>query len=381
MSGLFGNRKANYVKGDDVSLTREEKIGRLKFELREHIRFLGDHDVLSTEWLRMAESLHQIANVAFMETTLPPSEDNPLNQTGKKDVGTLWDQEKDELAIRILLEEGKLNLALRILHKFKVTSRKPNFEDLVKATSKKFNSDQASVNERCRIFEQSLGVLLKFAVQHVEALQILDIPELLIHVKEVLTDAEKSDKKDLGGGSDSEKFQETVVIQYLYSVSTKMEDLDEDRIMDLIEANGLVPLAVQQLCKHYSWYKVDILCAASKFLSNSMSSEAYMTDPRKFVSSKELEIQCVSLKGFFIAELQTNQSLKKKEVRALMDEISRWEAIHGEARMVPLKSTGVNAEVSVDRKNNGSTSSAAAAGAASRIATKPAAVVTPANKK
>lgn len=54
-----------------------------------------------------------------METHLPPLETNPLMQQGKKTSGTLWDQEQDELAVRILLEEGKLNLALRILHKFK----------------------------------------------------------------------------------------------------------------------------------------------------------------------------------------------------------------------------------------------------------------------
>jgi hypothetical protein len=55
-----------------------------------------------------------------------------LAQKGKKETGTLWDQEKDELAIRILLEEGKLNLALRLLNKYKVVQRSAKFDDLVK---------------------------------------------------------------------------------------------------------------------------------------------------------------------------------------------------------------------------------------------------------
>ena len=33
---------------------------RLKYELREHIRFLNDFEPMSTDWLRMAESLNQV---------------------------------------------------------------------------------------------------------------------------------------------------------------------------------------------------------------------------------------------------------------------------------------------------------------------------------
>jgi hypothetical protein len=47
---------------------------------------------------------------------------------------------------------------------------------------------------RCRVFEQSLGILLKFALNHVEALQIMDLPEFITHAKEVLTEALASDR-------------------------------------------------------------------------------------------------------------------------------------------------------------------------------------------
>jgi hypothetical protein len=46
----------------------------------------------------------------------------------------------------------------------------------------------------CRVFEQSLGILLKFALNHVEALQIMDMPEFITHAKEVLTEALASDR-------------------------------------------------------------------------------------------------------------------------------------------------------------------------------------------
>ena len=55
-----------------------------------------------------------------------------LAQAGKKSTGTLWDANRDELAIRILLEEGKLNLALRVLHKYKIAQRGEKWSDQIK---------------------------------------------------------------------------------------------------------------------------------------------------------------------------------------------------------------------------------------------------------
>ena len=186
MSGVLGVRKTTYSKADDAASSREDRLVRLKTELREHIRFLSDYELLSSDWLRMAESLHQIANVAFMETSLPLQEDNPLLQSGKKGQGTLWDQEKDELAVRILLEEGKLNLVLRVLHRYREAARQPNWQQTLQATADRFKSDVKTVSERCRVFEQSVGVLLRFVMLHIEALQILDQPEFVQHCSQVI---------------------------------------------------------------------------------------------------------------------------------------------------------------------------------------------------
>lgn len=61
---------------------------------------------MTLDWLKLAESLQQVANVASMETHLPGGveESSGLPQQGKKAGGTLWDQEKDEMSVRILLE-------------------------------------------------------------------------------------------------------------------------------------------------------------------------------------------------------------------------------------------------------------------------------------
>jgi len=308
----------------------------LKHELRDHIRFLADYEIMNTDWMRMAESLHQIANVAFMETHLPPSEENPLNQQGKKEQGTLWDQERDELAIRILLEEGKLNLAMRILHKFKQLQRSPKFDETFKTTCRKFSTEASTVTERCRVFEQSVGTLLRLALQHVEALQIMDLPQLVAHCKELLTEAVKSERKE-PNTSDQDKLQDTVVVQYLASIASHLENIgDEDKVMDELDQQGIIPLFVDQMHKHYNWYKVDTLIAASKFLSHCMGSEAYITEPARFLNAA-CQKKCVDLKGMFVSELISTYGLQRREVQQLMDHLERWERVHGQAVHIPLR--------------------------------------------
>jgi len=332
-------RKGAYNKADDAGASREERMSRLKFELREHIRFLADYDLLSTDWLRMAESLHQIANVAFMETHLPPSDDNPLTQHGKKETGTLWDQERDELAVRILLEEGKLNLALRILHRYRQSLRDgEKFSATLKSTSEKFLSDVHTVSERCKVFEQSVGILLQFAFSHVEALQIMDLPQFVQHCSEVLTEAAASTRA--ATPVEVDKLQETLVLFYLDSMGRRLEDMDEDRVMDLLQEHRVIPTLLAHLNKHYTWYKLDALECAARFLSSAMASEAYQSDKTKFVESKETIAHLLNLKPLFLNEMiapaaasgaaaSTSTSggygVAKKSVQTLLDEIAKLE--------------------------------------------------------
>merc|ERR1711957_586724 len=122
--------------------------------------------------------------------------------------------EKDELAVRILLEEGKLNLALRILHKYMEFKRTPEFDKLIVSTCKTYNSPEESVRKR-------------YTLQHVEALQILDIPEFMKHVGSVLKDpfgAPQEEKDESGKGKE---MQRSLVFHYLASLTLKMEEMDE----------------------------------------------------------------------------------------------------------------------------------------------------------
>lgn len=67
------------------------------------------YPILSDPWIEMAEVFGRIANISEVESNLP---------SAKKDA-TLW--ETEEQALRFLLEDGKLNLCVRILVDFKFT--------------------------------------------------------------------------------------------------------------------------------------------------------------------------------------------------------------------------------------------------------------------
>lgn len=126
------------------------------------------------EWFIIADTLQHIASVAMMEESGPEKKD-----------GTLWD--RDELVIRFLLEEGKLNMLTRLLVDFKNGTRgsdaaSPSMSLLMS----RFAGDSTAATIRIRSFEASLGLLLKCAFGSIESLQICDVQALLQHSAQVL---------------------------------------------------------------------------------------------------------------------------------------------------------------------------------------------------
>eukprot|EP00455_Lapot_gusevi_P008268 TRINITY_DN1358_c0_g1_i1.p1 TRINITY_DN1358_c0_g1~~TRINITY_DN1358_c0_g1_i1.p1 ORF type:complete len:361 (-),score=93.18 TRINITY_DN1358_c0_g1_i1:117-1139(-) len=332
---VFTKRKANAYATTDATASRDERIARLKSELRDHIRSLADFRFLSVEWLKMAESLQQVANVALMESHMPGSEGNTLRQAGKKSVGTLWDQEKDELAVRILLEEGKLNLCLRILQGYKDTEAQADFSAQLERVSRQFDVELSRVIERCRTFERSLGSLLRLAFEHVEALQILDLPSLVQHCAAVLSRILNS-QQDVAP-VDVEKTQETLVIQYLCCLALKMEEINEDRVMELLLDNNIFHLIISVMHKRHAWYKTDTQHAFVHFLNLTMSSEAYVTSPDTFIATPELKQMLLELNGVFMDEA-IRTFTERRQSQALLDNIARF------ARLFPEMSTGNTTE-------------------------------------
>ena len=64
----------------------------------------------------------------------------------------------------------------------------------VSAACDRCRVDVISITDRCRVFEQSCGVVLKVASNHVESIRLLDVAESLEHCAEVIVDGAKSER-------------------------------------------------------------------------------------------------------------------------------------------------------------------------------------------
>lgn len=100
---------------------------------------------------------------------------------------------------------------------------------------KSFQREGASIpankQEKCDKFEKGLGVVLRNAWNHVEAVQTTDIQALINHIGDVLDYAlqnpdymQQCDEK-----GDLAMRQEVVVFYYLIAVLNRLDDLHEDR--------------------------------------------------------------------------------------------------------------------------------------------------------
>ena len=75
---------------------------------------LGNYEIMTPAWLEMSETFSRLANVSEMELSIAPSKEN----------STLW--ESEEQAIRYLIEDGKLNLCLRLMVEYKNYQKIPS---------------------------------------------------------------------------------------------------------------------------------------------------------------------------------------------------------------------------------------------------------------
>ncbi len=59
----MSSNPSNYSKSDEMTNIREERVSKLRHELRDHYRSLSNHTFLSQEWLKMVDTIYQVAGV------------------------------------------------------------------------------------------------------------------------------------------------------------------------------------------------------------------------------------------------------------------------------------------------------------------------------
>jgi hypothetical protein len=325
--------------------SKAAQLDRLQQELKQQVGQIDAYEEFTAEWFAMTEAFRQIANVANLEAAHAESAgvvsdqqkamaNSPLRKLGKKEGGTLWDQHRDELAVRTLIEGGRLQVCQAVLQSFcKLRRNGEAYAEAVALAVVECDKTAQEIAKLAEVFEGSLGQLLVYTVMHVEALQIMDVPSLLRHCSEVLLDGLKSHLLI----ADCQGTQMTHIFSYIFAIATAMEDMDEDAVMAWCRQCRLLPLLARQLAVHYTWYKLDSLGAAALALSLFMHSDAYGVDAAVFFATEQQKRDIVALKGLFLSQLIDDYGMPRHKLSSLLRQIQVWEReLNIESQFVPL---------------------------------------------
>lgn len=294
-----GARSTTYERKDEDIDDLENLATKLTDDLHSQLHLIGSEPVLSKEWCAMSDLCGRIAHVTEVEARLDKDKSGSV---------TIW--EGEELALRYLMEDGKLTVCLRNLVEFRVYIRERCL--LLKSESKEGDEDSRMLDN----FEKGMGVLLRNAWQHVEAVQTTDLPLLVEYCGTVLSEA----VSDLAWGrprvelafaaSDLHQRQESLVVHYLNGVCTCIEDIQPLGFMNLVKNHNIVERLVDFLCVHASRLGNGDLLAAAQALSNIVDSEDFLTYEDSHASS-ETRSAIANLSPLFLDSLTQDYDTRR----------------------------------------------------------------------
>ena len=227
------SRKKDTSKYESTSEsdTLDALTRKLASDLRLHVRKLELTPLFTREWLSLVDSVEHVSNIAMMEHRLPRSDGD----------STLW--EGDELTVRFMLEEGKLNFAIRILDSFSEAVKglpigEAEYAAWLQRTARTCGlQDGDEMRLKLLQFEQALGTLIRCAMDHVEAVQTTDLHTLMRHIESVLV---RYSLYEVPAEVDFEQTQGSLVLRYLAAVFSRVETVGEERLLPLVEQHRLV---------------------------------------------------------------------------------------------------------------------------------------------
>lgn len=286
-------RAADYERkeasdGDELG----ELAAKLTADLHANLHLLASVPVLSPRWCAMAELAGRLSVVTDMESKLPRASPN----------ATLW--ETEELALRYILEDGKLNLCLQNMVAYRAFQRETDLDDadlFVKhadalgwaAEEEGEAAGRALLRAKADLFEKGMGATLKHVWFHAEALQTADINLLLGHVATVLREAVRDSRcreriRDYRRRGDLHARQEVVVVHYLRAMTARIDDMLQFRFMTILKDERLVDSLVDYLDAHHASLKPDDLLAASQALSDIVDTDDFQTFQDNFIADEAL---------------------------------------------------------------------------------------------
>lgn len=313
------------AKGQRYTKTRRDKeetdevenlVTRLAADLRTSIRRLDAYEVLSPQWLEMSEIFGRIATISDMESQLAVA----APKAHAAGAGTLW--ETEEQALRLILEDGKLNVCLRCMVEYKRHQRAQRGRPITEAP---FSAAPPTYAVECDKFEHSLGTVLHNAWNHTEALQTTDLPALLNHVGDVLEAGLENGATwllSLARTGELHKKQEGMAFLYILNMMKQLEYMNEERIMPIMRSKGLFMLLVSTLARIHESVPPPFLLQCIEALSLFVSTEDFKTYRAQYVKATDFD-ELNNFRTKCLAPLQAVDVANRLIMRPLIDCIDR----------------------------------------------------------
>lgn len=320
------NKSQSYAGNDGGQDCIDRMNKRLAGDIRSRMRRICATRPFSDEWASLVDVMVHLGSVATMEERetvvgVPYSAlvmllvqqhraTNDSTELGKsQQLSTIW--ERSEVCVRIVIEEGKINLLVRSLM------------DFYAAMPTSTDRDRASQ------YEVGLGCLVRSSLVALEALQTLDLRALLEHVAVALTNGCKeleSGQQYLATQAFALSQHGVVAVSYLAALFAQIDILPTE---DMVIEKCLDLNLLQLVLRHFELYVV-------RALNNSLPSEMPQTALTKsfsLVAERDVPSSyfvffagLIKSEGFTtnMAKFFPNRDAKKKFVSVVDGPLTHW---------------------------------------------------------
>lgn len=190
-------------------------------------------------------------------------------------------------------------------------------------------------------FEKGVGVVLRNAWSHIEALQTTDIPALVQYIGEVLEFATLHGDRVIDPfirTNDLHQRQEIMVFEYMNGILKSLSHIEESRVMPFFRDAGIFNLSVRMLVSLYekatggdlSSGIEDALiqqifkgCVALSLLVETEDFTSYPSDYLELSSRENADVRNLFRLGEICTSEFNRDHSKRGAIRPLMDFINR----------------------------------------------------------
>lgn len=303
-----GGRGTSYSAKSDESL--ESLTKKLTADMRDNLRELALVAPLSDAWNDQVDKLHRVANISEMEKKIPKA----------KADATLW--EGEELVLRYMLEDGKLNLCIRLLDEYLA------FRDASDAGGRTLTPDELT---KCLRFEFGVAQLVANALMHKEAMQTTELPllgrvtvtalkraVLFAPTGSVAADTAAASAVHTAPAGAPARGLECISLQFIAAMAKHATGSFERKVVGEIVRSGIMEAVLRHM--HTNAPRIDAhdLMMGLEGLSTIVATEEFMAAKARAVSSPEGFAAGAGVRTEVMDPLCEDLAVRKK-LRPLLD--------------------------------------------------------------